>query len=264
MAEENLNNLTEEELRMLRHEAFVSQILKQRASPEKVGSIKPRWQRFLESTGGTAMVTVIIGGIFGAVISGIIQAGLKERDYQQTRLKSLGDQALISHKEYLDKQQDIVKRIYEKIGTSISAAEDMITITRREYNPTSKQGVEKERQKKFNDSVIENFNLKDKEWRSERDVLGLLVNYYHPKQSEVNAAWNKVKHAVTTQMTCASDWYSTNPIVESTESACKDERELLSQALEGLSKSLENSRTYSWEGWRDPKSLLPNSSVQND
>jgi hypothetical protein len=177
MTEEIPPPFTEEERRLLRHEEFVAQLLKQRGGSQKSEAAKPAWQRFLESTVGAAMITVLIGGIIGAVISGEIQAGLKERDYEQTRLKAIGDQALVSHKEYLDKQQDIVKRIYEKIGTSISAAEDLITITRREYNHTLKEGAEKERQKKFNDNVIETFNAKDREWRSERDVLGFLMGY---------------------------------------------------------------------------------------
>src|SRR5437764_6648982 len=92
-----------EEKQLLQHESFVAEILKRRA-PSENNQQKPLWQRFLETTGGAAVITVLIGGIFGQIISSSIQSSLKEREFQQAWLKERGDQALVANKEYLEKE----------------------------------------------------------------------------------------------------------------------------------------------------------------
>src|ERR1044071_8086338 len=97
---------SDKEKEFLHHEDFVAEVAARRGGRE--GGTKPRWQRFLESSGGTAIVTTLIGGIFGAIISGIIQDGTREREFEQSWLKARGDQALVAYKEYLDKEQEVV------------------------------------------------------------------------------------------------------------------------------------------------------------
>ena len=98
MSEKEKFTWTDEENKILRGEAFVAELLSFRN--EKAGE-KPRWQRFLESTGGAALITVLLGGIFGSCITDSLQKGAKDREFQQAWLKSRGDLALFAQKEFL-------------------------------------------------------------------------------------------------------------------------------------------------------------------
>lgn len=253
MGENDKQDWNEQEARLIRHEAFMAEVLRQRSGSSQ--NTKPTWQRFLETSGGTALITVIIGGIFGAIISGVIQIGQKNREFQQSWLKARGDQALVAYKDHLDKQQDIVRRAYERIGASISAADDLMATTGREFEIAKYEGEQKERVKKFRAEVVDKFNKSDREWRNERETLGLLMNYYHPKQNTILAAWKSVSESVTAYMDCAPQWVEKHPISDESAGACKKEKEAFSGSLDGLTKALEANRTYAWQGWESPEAL---------
>ena len=68
----------EEKEQLLQHEAFIKEILTLR-DKARGDNPKPAWQRFLETTGGAALITVLIGGIMGSIITGLIQQGSKQR-----------------------------------------------------------------------------------------------------------------------------------------------------------------------------------------
>jgi hypothetical protein len=247
---------SDSEAGFIHYEEFVSRVLRERAKSEQGGGSKPAWQRFLESSGGTALITVIIGGLLGAWISGIIQSGAKDREFQQAWLKARGDQALISYKDFLDKQQEIIKRVYERVGTCISSSEDLISLSKPELAKTADyEGEQKERLKKYRVTVQDKFTLSEAEWRNDREALGLLMDYYHPRQVKVVEAWRNVKESVTRYMGCASDWSARNPLSTEIESACKPQKDSVVKSLEQLTASLEENRTYAWEGWENPDRL---------
>jgi hypothetical protein len=218
-------------------------------------SKKPKWQRFLETTGGTALITVLLGGIFGSIISASFQSSQKEREFQQSWLKARGDQALIAYKDYLEKQQDIVKRVYERLGGSISAADDLITLTSPEFATTNFEGEQKERVRKYRGDVRDKFGAAERQWRDERGTLGLLMSYYNPKQNAVLGAWKNISNSVTDYFDCASDWLNKHPISDESATACKKEKDVFDSNLEELTKALEINRTYAWQGWESPASL---------
>lgn len=247
---------TDEEARLIRHETFIAEVLRLRSGSENGKSTKPGWLRFfLQSTGGTAFITVFIGGICGALIAAIIQTGQKDREFQQSWLKGRGDQALVAYKDYLDKQQDIVKRVYERIGTSISASDDLITLTRPQFAVTNFQGDEKERVRKFRVEIRDKYNASNREWRNEQETLGLLMNYYNPKQNTVLAAWKDVSEKVEGYANCALQWLEKHPISDESATPCKQEKDAFSLSLDGLTKALEATRTYAWQGWENPGAL---------
>ena len=255
MSDKSLSDITQEEAQMLRHEAYMAQLLKYRTQADRPTSLKPPWQRFLESSGGTALITVLIGGIFGALISGMIQSRSKEREFQQSWLKARGDQALTAYKEHLTKQQEVVNRVYDLIGRSISAAEDLIAMSGEEFSVASYEGAQRTRVEKYRADVIDKFNVTESAWRSQRDSLGLLIDYYHPNHHTVLKTWQGAEYSVTEYFRCAEKWRIENPLVEDTSEACREARTNLAQRLEELSKSLETGRTYAWEGWENPEKL---------
>jgi hypothetical protein len=238
MANDNLPKWSEEEARLLHHEAFMAELLRQRMPPGKEERAKPPWQRFLESSGGTALITVLIGGIIGTIISGSIQEAAKDREL-----------SMIAYKEYLEKQQEVLQRVYERIGGSLSASDDLIKLSTKDYAVTSYEGKQKEEVSNLRDSIKKKFDDSDIAWRNERDSLGFLMSYYHPKQVKVIEAWRGVKDSVTNYMRCADNWIDNHFLLEKKEAdkACENERTAFSNSLQQLSTSLDENRTYVWE-----------------
>jgi len=253
MEEPNPAQWSNDEARMLRHEAFMTEVMRRRVRVEGEGYTKPWWQRFLESTGGAAMITVLIGGLLGQLITWSVQKGLKEREFQEAWMKARGDQALVTYKDYLNQEQEIVRRVYEIVGSCISVSEDLIDLTKLEFAPGKSIGVEKQR-----NSIRERYNTIDAQWRGEREKLGLLMSYYHRGRPEVAAAWRDLQDSVTKYNECAGNWYLDHPhplIKVEVADACKNDRDDLRKRLEQLSASLEASRQYAWEGWESPEKL---------
>ena len=250
---------TDEE-RLLHHESFVTELLNRRV-PSGTNQPKPRWQRFLETTGGAAIITVLIGGVFGQIISSSIQSTLKEREFQQAWLKARGDQALQANKEYLEKEQEVVLHVYDLIGGCISASEDLISLTSSEFNENNYQGAKLGEIKKIRTKVYENYNAKDYEWRSGRERFKLLIGYYHGGHPTVVDAWDNSQEAVTRYMNCAEKWYKDHPdnTAEGSiiQTACRDEKTDMTKLLKNLNISLEGARRYAWEGWEAPEKFNP-------
>lgn len=262
---------TEDEKHFLRIETLFAKANAIRAT-NGTGSRKPGWQRFLESTGGTALITVVVGGIFGTIISASFQSASKDREFQQTWLKTRGDQAMVGYKDFLDNQQETVKRIFERVGSLTSASEDLISLSKPELTLNNRlsspelQGISEERKK-----IKEKYSGVNREWLNECDMLGMLVSYYFPnmpnsvaKQSsplpaespEVNVAlaWDKVKDSVNQYTDCSEKW-ANNPYPREPIGACLEQKTTVVNSLIGLNKSLELNRRYTWEGWENPEKL---------
>lgn len=257
---------TDEE-RLLRHESFVTELLKRRV-PSESNQLKPLWQRFLETTGGAAIITVLIGGVFGQIISSSIQSSLKEREFQQAWLKARGDQALQANKEYLEKEQEIVLQVYGLIGGCVSASEDLISLTHSKFNEDNYQGAKLKEVKKIRTKIYENYNDKDYEWRSGRERFKLLIGYYHGGHPTVVDAWDSSQDAVTRYMNCAEKWYHEHPDNTDEDSiirtACGNEKNDMTRLLKNLNTSLERARRYAWEGWESPEKLQSILKKQSD
>ena len=272
MTDETPHKWTEEDQRLLHHEKFVAEIIRQRAKDENGGKQKPAWQRFMESTGGAALITVLLGGLLGQCITNQIQKGqkdrehqqavaLKDREFQQAWLKARGDQALVAYQDYLKEEQEVVKRAYELIGNSISASDDLIAITRIDFNPYHPD-YSREESKIISEQRI---TIKDKyieasaKWRTEREKLGLLMSYYHKGRADVADAWRAAQESITEYMNFAKDWERAHEDATLSkgeiDAVLKDKKVALQVILANLSKSLDQGRQYAWEGWDSIENL---------
>lgn len=235
----------------LQHEAFVNEVLRLRSSGGGDREIKSRARWFLESTGGTAMITVLLGGLIGSGITAMIQSSAKDREFEQAWVKARGDQALVAYKDYLEQQRETMKRSYDLIGTCVSASDDLIELTGPDFDLQKYPSARPQRTE-----LRKSYNVCDAQWRGQREALGLLMTYYHHGQPKVLGAWNNVKDSVTKYMNCAADWYlQNNTKVTDTSGACKMERQALDGRLGDLSKAADEARHYAWEGWESPDSL---------
>jgi hypothetical protein len=250
--EESKSDLSEQDQRALNYLALAVTVLRPQVEPGEPPK-SPWWKSFLQPSVLAALITVLVGGIMGNYIAATIQAGAKEREFQQSWMKARGDQALLAYKEYNDQEQETVKRAYELIGGCIAASDDLIALAHPSLAPGSHVGIEGQRT-----AIRKNYNQYSEQWRKDNLKLQLLMSYYHP-QRDINDAWNEVQSSVTEYMDCSDAWHmshednSADP--KEIENACKDKKEIFNVKVAQFTQSLEKGRRYVWEGWESPDQL---------
>jgi hypothetical protein len=235
---------------LLDYERFISEVLRRRGLSDTRGRGKGAWRLILESAGGAALITVLVGGVLGQWLSYSIQTRQKDREFQQSVMKMLGDQALISYSDYLHQEEEIVKRAYDLIGLCITAADDLVTSTTPEFAVKTRSATEQRL------AIQRKYNVVDDQWRSERAKIDLLIMFYHRKHPEVVSQWDDVKSAVTNHMDSAHRWYQNHgnrPVNIS--DGWMAERKALGDKLGKFASSLEAARYYVWEQWQSPENV---------
>lgn len=216
---------------------------------------KSNWRWFFESNFAVALLTVVVGGMFGQCITASIQDGMKEREFQQAWLKTRGDQALMAHKDYLDKEHEIATRAFDLIGNAATSAQDLIDLTDTDFDLSKFPRIAQESVRAQALETIDIYNKVEQQWGVESGKLNLLVDYYHPKQPAVQTAWRDTRDSVTAYRLCARQWYKDHPKPVETGGVCQTEKVALDKHLAALSASLAAVRQYPWEGWESPEKL---------
>jgi hypothetical protein len=256
MPESPAPSFTPNELRLLRHEAFLAAAMRVRQGTPS--SVKSPFQWFLESSGGTAAITVVLGGILGTIVTGMIQVGMKDREFQQAWLKTRGDQAITAYKEHVTAQVKAVEGALLLIGQMQSSADNLIILTEPRFNPEGTQPVRAQRIRQ-RDEIKKEFNAQSLDWRAKRELTGFLLVYYHRDAQSVREAWERSKESVDRFRLCAANWETSKPFGTVTRDACGPERSQLTSTLLGLEGVLRESSAYAWDGWEAPdrmKALL--------
>jgi hypothetical protein len=249
----DFNPLPPTEAELLRHEAFINELLKARLpkdKPERSG-----FWHFLESTGGAALITAVIVGLAGSLITYVFQTQTTEREFQQSWLKARGDQAMVAYKNFVESREVMINRVFNLVGSVSTASEEYLNLSKSSNAVANYEGQKKVEASKYRDSLKEKFESNKTSWRAERDQLGFLIGYYYPKQPEISTAWHALRDAVTTNMTCVETWQKDNPIEDDTDKACPTERSEVTNKVLAFTNALEARRTYAWEGWESPEKL---------
>ena len=252
--------LSERDERLLNYLALVAEVLQRQVNPPEPKKEKTFAAAFREPSVVATLITVLIGGIAATLITGIIQWRSGVREFEQAWLKSRGDQALISYKEYLDQEQALVRRTYNLIGTAISASDRLVSLTqsswRQQFDGPQFLVVRTQMR-----AIRQDYNQTNAKWRSEGEELGLLMDYYHPSQPKLKSSWKSVQRSVTKYLDCGQAWYTkysppaTAPRDEDVNEACKAEYESVMTALDDLTNNLESARRYAWTGWESPQQI---------
>jgi hypothetical protein len=209
-----------DEARWREYELFVADILKLRGKQE---SPKPWWQKILETAGGAALITVLIGGLLGQLINMSVQSYLQDRERKESARKAKNDQALLAYNKFLEQGAGKVEHAYNLIGDCIAASDNLIAVAKPEFNNNVEQ--------KSKANVT--YNEMATKWRSEKIQLGLLVKYYHHNDPGVTSAWQDAQEAVTNYMICARDlevWPGDTP------RPCENERTAVTNTLDVLTQ----------------------------
>lgn len=229
---------SDEEERLLRHEAFMAKLLEMRQGRAREGAAPPVWQRFLESSGGAALVTVLFGTLAAGIINSLVQQKLKDREL-----------ALAAYQEELKQGQDIAARVVELVGTSMGAAENLVFLTTDEFDPERFSGEQRTKTIEQRTEIREKYNQTDSAWTVESEKLALLVGMHTHGQPQIVEAWRSAQKSVTDYKNCAEDWYGRHlpePVTaEVARSACGTQKAAVRASLEQFSRLME-------DAWHSP------------
>jgi hypothetical protein len=229
------------------------------AEPAAGADRTPAWLQFLQSSGGTALITVVLGGIVGSFITGMVQSAAHEREFDLAWLKARGDQALGAYRDYLDKEQGLVSQAYGLVGEVAASAETLINL--------ASEGMDWQRVRSEDQSLVmeqrravrKAYNDAETRWRRQREALGLLMVFYHQGSPAVSRAWREMDHALSGYLACAETFHEAHQVLKvefltrtTIDASCKEARAGLDARLDALGVALHEGRRYAWEGWESP------------
>ncbi|HEY9286164.1 MAG TPA: hypothetical protein VIP46_22120 [Pyrinomonadaceae bacterium] len=232
MNEKHETERTETEKQLLEYASFAGEIIR-RLSLEKKDNSKPKpsWQVFLESTGGAALITVLVGGLIAGVVGQWItneyQKGMKARET-----------SVAAYKEFLGQGKETVTQAYSIIGSVISASDDLINVSAERVNEietytdpeTSKLVIEQRKE------ILSKFTSAASTWREEREKLGLFISYYHDAQPDVIDSWRTMQDSVTAYISCAehsllNSLFMPKGRTDNSEVLCRNEKKVLYESM---------------------------------
>jgi hypothetical protein len=245
MSENPSPSWTPSEEQQLHYVDFVAEVLRRFVVVKPAEKPKPRWQRFLESTGGAALITVLIGGIAGGYITYKFQSRQKDRDLQQAILKTRTEQALLSYKEYLDKREEIDKTAYELLATCISTSDHLIdAFTRSDFNPQGRTGDSLKEALKKRDDAKNAYEDASNKWQNQAQVTGLILAQYHDNNPDVATKWDAVRVSMDDYIRCAESCF----LAGTSGCGCKENtKNLLKENLTSFHTAVARSRDLFWK-----------------
>lgn len=232
-----------EELRDLLAQAIAVEFLRySKNPPEKKPEIdtKPIWLQLFESAGFAALVTVLLGGIAGGVITWILQRHAKERDSQAAAIQLKHDREFAAYKEHLDRERNVVEELYQRLGKFVDASRDLTTLSRKEFCEECQRLRLSDRISKQKQAVVDRYDTAMIEWNSNRLRLEMLLQLEHDNDKELLAEWKRASEAAEQYSECADRWRTKYNQLEIHESmkACTASHERLDMAVQALTKRI--------------------------
>ena len=222
--------MTPEELRLINHERFVAEILRIREAKEKPGGEKPWWQILLESPGGAALITVLIGGLAVTLITGIFQSRQRESDQERAQTQATLERLRAEDERMQKLRLESMTEALELAYQGIAASEDVISLSTEALSNAPK-GQRDGIRRKYIDA--------DGEWRKQHAIKGFTLAYYHHSIPGFSEAWQTTDSSVTAYMDCAAQWVIAHPFYENgLTTGCREERRVFDVRLGQLQQTL--------------------------
>ena len=224
--DKNATEWSDPELRGLLNQALAIEFVKTAKKPEK----KTHWLDVLNSSTFAALITVILGTVFGSYLSSSIQEKSKRNDTQ-----------VASYKEYLEQERQVVERVFQAIGSLQAASENLIASTGEDFNTTTGPAKQKEGNEIIKRQILRDYNTADTQWHTQQLQLGLEMDLEHQNDPAVISAWQSVSSGMTRFSDCAKRWMDTTKALTTVtmqQEACNDTRKKLGQDLQALTQSI--------------------------
>lgn len=191
--------LSKEQKQQLDNERYLAEVIRIRHGKDEIPSqSQSRWQnvqRFLESSAGTALITVLLGGLMGSVVSAVFQIYSKQREIE-----------LLTYQQRIEKRQETIKTTFDLIGSSFAPADTLIRF-RTEF-ANSPIGLKEDALDEWNKkwaAISEGFEQAQRKWSSEEKKAVLSLSYYYNNSRQVKAAWKDVNQSMTSYFVYVAD-----------------------------------------------------------
>ena len=247
------------ELRDLLAQAVALEYLRSKQNaPEKKpeNEKKPVWLQLFESAGFAALVTVLVGGIAGAMITGMLQQYGKEREAQAAVSRLEHDRKFAAYREHLERERRVVDEIYLKLGKFVDSSRDLTTLSRKEFCEDCQKQPLSARTIKQKLGVVERYDSATIEWNSNRLRLGMLLQLEHENNKQLLDQWMRTSDAAEQYAECADRWRTKYSRLEIHEvlKACGPSRERLDDAVQALTDRIAELRHPGRDlAWNDGK-----------
>jgi hypothetical protein len=162
---------------------------------------------FVTSAGGAALITVFFGGVAAQLISCDAQRRVQEREFNNTWLKSRGDQALLARKEFVDGRRATLEEILRTAGTLSAASHDLLDITGPAFSMKGHTATDSALILAEQTRVAKEFTAAELAWAPAQLRFSASVGYFSAGNPVVRASWQDVQRSVNVMRTCASETY---------------------------------------------------------
>lgn len=187
----------------LGHDQFVDEVLRRREERKPEAAPVPAakenaWLTFLQSSSGTALITVLLGTLGGGIITDLVQEREKQKEAHSLKVSA-----------YLKNQQEIYTDAFALLGKAVADSEDMATITEAPFYTGTNDGLSRADEATIDtqkSAIVDAFNSVDAEWRRRRTTLSLLIRLYNQNDQGVATSWDATSSALTAFMNCERDF----------------------------------------------------------
>lgn len=197
---------------------------------ERLSESKSVWLAVLNSSGMTALITTLIGGLFVSFVTSQYQDKAKEVD-----------RARAETNDYLERERKVVEDAFNVTGRLIAAAENMIQLTGSAFDERHRTSSDLALLRSKKREIINNYNDADRDWHAQQTTLTLRITMEHGADQGVSDAWGKTSSGVTEFSDCSRLWFETHaePVDQNKLiTACASRRKALEESLDSLTRQI--------------------------
>lgn len=195
---------------------------------------------FLQTAGGAALITVILGGIVGGILNGQIQQDLSRREHRQALQAARLDTQLLMDRNFLEAQTTATQQLLSSIGEYVSRIQSRAVTKGPEFkagvNTTSEQ---KEKLDAQRDAALQAYNSALEAWVAKVHSSEFILRHYYDNDQDVISAWQKVLDKVDAY----SEFASNLKTERFTRDCWKPPEDQVTAAVSGLSDAMSQTRS---------------------
>jgi hypothetical protein len=221
----------EEAEQLIFNEALIGEILAIRKSPDESPKSKTWRQLVFETTGGTALITVLLGGILGGAVTALFQYMQKNNEIEHAEQQARLERERSANDRLEQVRLEAAKRLFELTYKGISSSEDVLQLSTQPFADPALKDQRTQIRKQYNDA--------EESWRKDHAVQGLMFVYYHRAIPGLSDRWGKTEKAVSDYIDCASNWIVSHPFyTPGLPGGCTEEKKKVDDDFAMLERSL--------------------------
>ena len=184
--------------------------------------------RFLESTGGTALITILLGSLGASAVSYVFQAALQRRDQQAAE-----------YQDKLSRRRATVEQVYDLVGAMITRTEALTEVMQEQFDSSTYEPGASDDIAAQHRQIREEYNQTDIDWRRQQMTLTMKIGESLGDTTE--AQWGQLATAVENFKRCTLRVASERRVIEFPDTVCRCEKVEVVEQVRNFSRVLSES-----------------------